>query len=206
MSTPLSARGAMAVSAGLLSSLLASACGSSPEIENPPLPPANEAASIQSVSPRAAGPDGRVTLRGTGFTPGAAVEVGLGLPESEYDVIARTTANPAGEVATTVGVPDWVQRGEGYVFVLAGETGRKAVSDLFHVTTAEGLVRIEGRMTDEGVECPAMRTLLTNELYTLAGDTDGFAAGERVVVEGEIAEVSICQQGTTIAVEEIRAR
>jgi hypothetical protein len=59
-------------------------------------------------------------------------------------------------------------------------------------------------MSDEGVECPAMRGD-AGELYTLAGPDDVPEAGTRVSVEGTIAEMLICQQGLTLAVESIRA-
>ncbi len=66
----------------------------------------------------------------------------------------------------------------------------------------EGVVRIEGTLTNEGVECSAMRGE-GGELYTLAGDLAGPNPGDRVCVEGTVAEFSICQQGTTISVERI---
>jgi hypothetical protein len=68
------------------------------------------------------------------------------------------------------------------------------------------LVEVTGVLTDEGVECPALRTG-DGTLYTLAGDLEEFKVGDRVRVTGRIAEVSICQQGTTlevVAIEEER--
>jgi hypothetical protein len=63
---------------------------------------------------------------------------------------------------------------------------------------------IVGVLTDEGAECPAMRGD-DGTLYTLMprGVTDGFAVGDRVRIIGNEADVSICQQGTTIDVERI---
>ncbi len=66
----------------------------------------------------------------------------------------------------------------------------------------EGMVRFEGTLTSEGVECSAMRGE-GGELYTLVGDIAGPNPGDRVCVEGTVAEFSICQQGTTINVERI---
>jgi long-subunit acyl-CoA synthetase (AMP-forming) len=40
-------------------------------------------------------------------------------------------------------------------------------------------------------------------LYTLAGDIGDFIAGDRVRVQGRIAEASYCQQGTTINVTRV---
>lgn len=59
-------------------------------------------------------------------------------------------------------------------------------------------ITIDGTVTDEGVECPALRTE-KNELYTIAGgDRDVLRPGVRVRVSGTIAQISFCQQGTTI--------
>jgi hypothetical protein len=70
-------------------------------------------------------------------------------------------------------------------------------------TDTKGEVTIIGKLTAEGVECKALRADGTNDLYTLAGNTGGFANGDHVKVIGKIAEVSHCMQGTTIAVKSI---
>lgn len=72
-------------------------------------------------------------------------------------------------------------------------------------TGAPGELRVEGRITDEGVECPAMRSA-DNTLYTLAGAPDWVTPGLEVVVTGSVAEMSICQQGTTISVKSVERR
>jgi hypothetical protein len=63
---------------------------------------------------------------------------------------------------------------------------------------------VRGRLTDEGVECQALRST-TGELYTLVGDLNGFKNGDEVVVSGTIAGISFCMQGTTINVSWIGA-
>lgn len=65
------------------------------------------------------------------------------------------------------------------------------------------MINVRGTLTDEGVECQALRGD-DGELYTLTGDLSGFENGDRVKVRGTIAEVSICQQGTTIEVQSIK--
>jgi len=61
-------------------------------------------------------------------------------------------------------------------------------------------VCIKGTLTDEGIECQALRTE-DGELYTLVGDLRGFSKGDTVYVSGTIAQVSFCMQGITIAVQ-----
>lgn len=63
-------------------------------------------------------------------------------------------------------------------------------------------VCVRGRLSDEGIECPAFRGE-NGTLFTLAGDTSPFGTGDEVCVCGTVADVSFCMQGTTIAVTHI---
>ena len=67
-----------------------------------------------------------------------------------------------------------------------------------------GKVTIVGTLTSEGVECPAMKGD-DGVLYTLAlRDPRGLPfPGARLQVEGTLADISICQQGTTIEVDKV---
>jgi hypothetical protein len=67
-----------------------------------------------------------------------------------------------------------------------------------------GKVTIVGTLTSEGVECPALKGD-DGVLYTLALRTAGSLPfpGARLQVEGTVADISICQQGTTIEVEKV---
>ena len=66
-------------------------------------------------------------------------------------------------------------------------------------------VTLSGVITGEGVECPAMRGR-DGQLYTLAGNVGDFEPGDRVQVQGRVAEASFCMQGTTIEVRRMRHR
>ena len=62
---------------------------------------------------------------------------------------------------------------------------------------------VRGRLTDEGVECPAMRGP-NGRLYTLVGDPGAAPdAGTEACVCGRVAELSSCMQGTTLIVSRI---
>ncbi len=67
----------------------------------------------------------------------------------------------------------------------------------------DGRVTISGTVTAEGVECLAVRGD-DGRLYTLAGNVDDLQPGDRVQVQGRRAEMSFCQQGTTIDVRRYR--
>jgi hypothetical protein len=66
-------------------------------------------------------------------------------------------------------------------------------------------VRVTGVLTDEGAECPALRGD-DGQPYTLTPrDLQGFQVGDRVTVVGKVAEISFCNQGTTLEVQKITA-
>lgn len=66
-------------------------------------------------------------------------------------------------------------------------------------------VTIVGTVTDEGVECPAVRSA-DGQIYTIATrDRQQLRAGARVRVTGTIAEMSFCMQGTTISPTKIES-
>lgn len=61
---------------------------------------------------------------------------------------------------------------------------------------------MRGPLTDEGVECQAMRGA-DGRLYTLVGDLAGLAAGAEACVCGRVAELSTCMQGVTLAISRV---
>lgn len=83
---------------------------------------------------------------------------------------------------------------------MASETKERSVEKV-----AGKDVTVLGTLTDEGVECQAMREDGTKELYTLVprDKLTGFKNGDHVKVKGTIQEVSFCMQGTTIGISEI---
>lgn len=68
--------------------------------------------------------------------------------------------------------------------------------------SADEMVSVTGVLTEEGVECQALRGE-DGELYTVAGGLEGFEPGDRVRVVGRIAEMSFCMQGTTLGVQTV---
>jgi hypothetical protein len=68
--------------------------------------------------------------------------------------------------------------------------------------TASPEICLRGRLTDEGVECTALRGR-DGRLYTLVGDSGAAPAAGELCVCGRVAELSSCMQGTTIVVTRI---
>ncbi|MEE8532206.1 MAG: DUF5818 domain-containing protein [Alphaproteobacteria bacterium] len=71
-------------------------------------------------------------------------------------------------------------------------------------TVPAGALCVRGALTDEGVECPALRAD-DGGLYTLVGEIAGLKAGDAACVCGEVATISFCMQGTTLVVTQVRA-
>lgn len=185
------------------------ACGGEIEVPAPgepdsPQPAPPEAASV-TVPTATAAPGSSVTVRARGFTPNARVEIGFGQPRSEYTVVREATTDAQGGFETTVQVPDWANRGEPYVVVVTEpDHDPREVSDPFVVGSGGDRIEVHGELTDEGVECPALRGPF-GTLYTLAVSDLEHGPGTEVMVRGTIAEMSTCMQGTTIAVESVEA-
>ena len=103
----------------------------------PPAPVADERRAVDpqvTVTPQAGTVTTDVVLRASGFPAGATVRIGFGPPASEYEVVSRVTATGAGQVTTTVNVPNWAEPGRDYVWVAVGPAGDEAVSARFSVT------------------------------------------------------------------------
>ena len=83
-----------------------------------------------------------------------------------------------------------------FLFVLAAAVPSRSATT--------GRVSVVGTLTSEGVECPALKGD-DGVLYTLALRTPGSLPfpGARLKVEGTVADISICQQGTTIEVDTV---
>jgi hypothetical protein len=160
---------------------------------------------VLGFSPRWGAAGSEVHVQAGGFEPGATVEVGFAAQGEEPRTLATLTADAQGALHGAVTVPEWARTDRAYTFV-AGSPGQspRLISDVFHVAEANGVVRVEGRLTDEGVECPALRTA-DDRLYTLAGSIGEFRVGDRVVVHGTLPDASICMQGITVTVQRIEA-
>jgi hypothetical protein len=175
----------------------------------PPGTPTTQPGAVQpdvtlGFAPRWGSPGSAVQVTAPGLTPNATVEIGFALPGELPRPLGTYTTDAQGTLNASVRVPDWAQTGRVYSFFV-GVPGQepRLIRDGFHIASADGTVRLEGTLTDEGVECPAMRSA-DGRLYTLSGDVREFGRGHRVIVEGTLPDVSVCMQGTTVEVRSIR--
>jgi LysM repeat protein len=152
--------------------------------------------------------DQEVALRGSGFEPGSRVQIMAGEGPYRLQVIGVARADRRGGVNVAVDLPEWARPGQQVFFGLQSRDGRaRAVADAYQVIGRPArperpALTVSGTLTRQGVECPTMRGD-DGRTYSLAGDIRGFLPGDRVTVDGRIADMSICQQGTAIEVRRI---
>jgi len=185
---------------------LFTACGGRaerPAVGTPAPPPAPTVA----IEPHMTAQGALVEVEATGFTPSSTVEIGIGPPASEYEVIRTVQTDAKGRVMMTLQVPQWAERDRPYVVVVADTDDQpRAVSDALVLEGDAVVLRVDGRFTDEGVECRALRSD-NGTLYTLGGtDLSAYRTGDRVTITGTVPDASICMQGVTLAVREITRR
>jgi hypothetical protein len=117
----------------------------------------------------------------------------------DFDFIATPPNGPSADVLTKISaryLVDPMPRELKGVEVHASHNSKVA---RIREGISPSTICVKGRLTDEGVECQALRST-EGELYTLVGNLGDFTNGDEVVVCGTIAEISFCMQGTTINV------
>jgi len=92
-------------------------------------------ATSAQIEPNEGPPGTPVQLTASGFAPSAALEIGAGPANAEFDVLATAQANVDGALRRTVHAPPIATSGERWVFVVSStETDREAISNQFFVT------------------------------------------------------------------------
>jgi hypothetical protein len=149
----------------------------------------------------------RVLLSARGIRPGSRVVVLGGRNPADLRPVTTARADANGRIFVRVRVPEWARPERNFFFALQSSGGRiLAQSRPFRVVRqnhADERVSVTGEILRSTATCPRLAAD-NGRIYTLTGDLEDFAPGDRVRVTGEIAEVSICQQGRTITVRRIR--
>jgi hypothetical protein len=163
---------------------------------------------IQEVSPLYGPPGTVVTLYTENLPLQAKVHIGVGATRAGFEALHEAEQGMWGEVSGTITIPETAPWNRAVLLVAFDAIFAPiGLSEPFHVTRPDGILQRTGELTDEGVECPAMRDT-DDFLYTLIGDVGdidarGLGAGDPIVVEARYVETSICMQGTTLEVVRI---
>ncbi len=147
------------------------------------------------------GPPGtEVTIFTENLPLQAKVHLGIGATRTGFEALYEAEQGMWGEVSGTITIPETAPWDRAVLLVAFDAIFAPiGLSEPFHVTREDGILQRTGEITDEGVECLAMRDS-DGFLYTLIGETNGLEPGQSVVLQGRYVETSICMQGTTIEV------
>jgi hypothetical protein len=155
---------------------------------------------MESMVPTSGPPGTGVTLRTGGMPALTPLRIGIGAVRFGFEEIGQVLTNERGEFSLAVTVPYWARRDLTHRFIVFDFYFVPiALSEVFHVTDADGMLFRAGTLASTGPPCPVLRGD-DSVLYALAGELPAVRAGGRVVVEGKIAESSACPQRTTIEV------
>ena len=150
-------------------------------------------------------PQGRtgdgLTVTASGLPGDTAVSVGAGPSPGEARHLADARTSRRGDLSLTLNVPPQPANGDKLVFVVETADGRlRMASEAFRIVPATAAITVSGTLSEEGAECPALRGD-DGKLYSLTPGAIGkFQPGDHVRVEGTVADVSTCMNGTTLVV------
>ena len=155
------------------------------------------------IAPRGGAIGTEVSLGATGLPPQANLLIAFANLQS-YQLLQRVTTDSEGRFTTTEKVPPWaIVGGVHYFFASFSDERPLALSDGFHVTTADGTVRVKGMIGGQVQSCVELRNT-GDVLYHLVGGIGERLPGDRVSVTGTIAD-ACAGPGIVIAVTDIAA-
>jgi len=160
---------------------------------------------IQSVVPLSGPPGTRVEIYTENLPVQARVHVGVGAIGAGFEALAEARQEMWGEVSASIQVPDYTNWEKPIVFIIFnGIFSPIGISDPFHVTNSEGLVRRQGVVTQAGPGCIAMRDA-DSFVYALTGDVEALSPGDEVVIEGTVSGSRPCAGESTLSVVRVDA-
>lgn len=127
---------------------------------------------IELIDPKS-GPPGTVVRVNTEDMPVITpIRVGIGAARVGFEAFQELMTGDEGDFDVTVTVPDWASWERVHVFIVFDIYFRPiALSDAFHVTNEDGLVRRIGRVTHREDGCSILLDI-DGVRYALVGDAD----------------------------------
>lgn len=145
-----------------------------------------------TFSPRSGPPGTPVAVRWQYLPALTPVRLGLGAQRVGFQVLKEVLTDSRGEVNDTIVIPYWAEPERTHLLVVHDFYFHTlAVSSEFTVTSPEGVFRREGTIVESTSRC-ALLEGDGGQLYHLLGDTGPLEVGERVVVEGSVADAAQC--------------
>jgi hypothetical protein len=159
---------------------------------------------VDTISPRIGAPGVVVHVASADMPSITPIRVGVGAMRVGFEAYEELLTSMDGEFATDVPVPAWAQWDRVHRFIVFDiYFAPIAMSDPFHVTNEEGMVRREGHVVSTSASCAVFEDM-DDLTYALVGDrAAGLEAGAEAIVEGRISERSVCGQDLAIEIDRI---
>ena len=155
---------------------------------------------LQSVAPLSGPPGTRVEISSENLPLAARIHLAVGAIHAGFETLAEGSQGEWGDMSGELMIPESASWDRPlYVIALNGVFSPIGLSNPFHVTNEEGLVRREGQVTEELEACLTFRDE-DELLYALTGELGTLNAGDQVTIEGIYSETSSCNEGSTIEV------
>ena len=155
---------------------------------------------LQSVVPLSGPPGTSVEISSENLPLAARIHLAVGAIHAGFETLAEGAQGEWGDMSGEIRIPESASWDRPlYVIALNGVFSPIGLSNPFHVTNEEGLVRREGQITDELEACLTFRDE-DELLYALTGELGSLGAGDQVTIEGVYLETSSCMEGSTIEV------
>jgi len=139
---------------------------------------------IQSVVPRSGPPGTLVEISTKNLPLQAQVVIGVGAIGTGFEELVHVEQGELGEVSASVRVPESATWDRSLRFIIFnGNFVPTALSDPFHVTDGEGMIRRRGHITSEGTGCVTLQGE-DDDLYVLTGAVGHVEPGDEVTVDG----------------------
>ena len=162
---------------------------------------------IEMIRPKS-GPPGTVVHVSTADMPVITpIRVGIGAPQAGFEAFEELLTGQEGEFEVTVAVPEWASWDRVHLFIVFDIYFRPiALSDAFHVTNAEGLIRRSGRVETSADGCRVLRDI-DGVQYALTGERvaelEAVPPSTRVTLEGRVGAEPLCSLGNVLEVVEV---
>lgn len=159
-------------------------------------------AGLATFSPRFGPPGTTVHLRVRDMPPLASLRIGVGALHVGFEEAGWILSSDSGEVAMDIVIPEWGRSDVVHLFIIFDPYFNPiALTDVFHVTTADGLIQRNG-VVSSNRNC---FTLVGSDgvTYGLRGDVSEREAGMRASVTGRIVDEPFCNATIVIEVTEI---
>ncbi|MSR35864.1 MAG: hypothetical protein EXR95_04345 [Gemmatimonadetes bacterium] len=157
-----------------------------------------------SVSPRHGVVGTELKLVPKGLPANAAVQIMMGALRDGFEVVQTASTDDGGRIrrqdTVRIVVPDWVKNDRPYLVMITDPSYNPlAAADMFHPTSADGMLQRRGTITYQDPTCP-MLTAEGGEIYFLVGDPSLLPAGKDWILKGWVAQPGRCVNVTTIHV------